>query len=418
MRILYLAHRVPYPPNKGDKIRSYHHVRHLARCHEVHLLSFVDEPGDDAGAQALRECCATVGLVRLDKKQALVRGAWALARGRSLSEGYFGCGAMRHAVARAAAERRFDLAWAFSSVMASYLTNVNVPRRVVDIVDVDSEKWRQFADRSRGPLRWAYRLEARRLRAFEASLGAWTDRVLFVSPGEVALFRSFCPQAADVRVIANGVDTEYFRATSGEIGPRQPQLLFTGALDYRPNVEAVLSFARDILPLIRRDIPEARFVAVGHRPAARLLQEVSAHGGALQIAGSVPDVRPYFRAARVYVAPLQLGRGVQNKILEAMAMRVPVVASPLAVAGLEVDAGRHALVCTRPEEFAAAVVSLLRDERRCRELTDAASHLIAERYSWEENLKLVDACLDDCARPPREEPGSRQAPTMQTAALH
>jgi sugar transferase (PEP-CTERM/EpsH1 system associated) len=393
MKILYLAHRIPYPPNKGDKIRSYHHVRHLAQRHELHLLSFVDQPGDAEFAGALREYCASVVLISLDRNRALLRGARTLASGRSLSEGYFGSRAMTRAVQHAAASCKFDVAWAFSSVMAQYLEAAKAPWQVVDFVDVDSEKWRQFAAYSRGLARWGYRTEAARLRAFETRVALHADRVLFISRAEKALFGSFCRPSGGLRVVPIGVDTEYFRAETSADGRASTDLLFTGALDYRPNVEAVLYFTRHVLPLVRAAVPEARLIAVGHRPVRRLLREAARRGGALQIAGSVPDVRPYFRAAGVYVAPLQLGRGVQSKVLEAMAMRVPLVASPLAVEGVSIEPGTHALIAETPEQFAAAVVALLRHAEQRRRLTEAAFGLIEQQYTWPASFELVDACL-------------------------
>jgi sugar transferase (PEP-CTERM/EpsH1 system associated) len=274
--------------------------------------------------------------------------------------------------------------------MAQYLTAVNAPRTVADFVDVDCEKWRQFGYDSRGLLRQAYFLEASRLRAFEAQIGRMVDHVLFVSDVEADLFQSFCPEARNVRVIPNGVDTEYFKPSATPPCARLPTVLFTGALDYKPNIDAVLYFTREVLPFVRREFPNARLLAVGHRPAGRLLREAARHGGALQIAGSVPDIRPYFHEARVYAAPLRLGRGVQNKILEAMAMRVPVVASPLAVAGLDVEAGRHVLLAETAEHFAAAVLALLRDPARGCCLADAAGRLLETRHKWAANLKLLD----------------------------
>jgi len=401
MRIAYVAHRIPYPPNKGDKIRSYHHVRHLAARHEVSLFTFVDDVADQDGAARLREYCREVVTVRLRKPVALARGALWLAGGRSLSEGFYHRRGMRHAIASAAAREPFNVAWAFSSVMAQYVDAAKAQRHVVDCVDVDSEKWRQFSRDSRGLLRAAYSLEATRLRRCEARIGRSVDQVLFVSCAEANLFQSFCPEARSVRVIPMGVDTAYFKPAPVPAVTKQPTVLFTGALDYRPNIDAVLFFVREVLPLVRREIPAARFLAVGHRPAPGLLREVDKHGGALRIAGSVPDIRPYFADAGVYVAPLRLGRGVQNKVLEAMAMRVPVVASPLAVAGLAAEDGTHALVAKTAEQFAAVVVSLLHDPSRAARLCAAAARLINERYTWQGNLQLLDEALTP--RPPLPE---------------
>ncbi len=394
MRILYLTPRVPYPPNKGDKIRSYHHLRHLAQAHDVYLLSFVDRPEEAQWADTLRNHCAKVDLVRLRTPMGVGRGALALARARSFCAGYYRSAGMWRAVHRATAAERFDVVWAFSSVMAQYLPATGTSRRVLDFVDVDSEKWRQWAARAGAPLGWAYGLEARRLRQLERRGGTLADRVLFVSAEEAALFQTFARAAAAVRVVPNGVNTDFFRPPRDRPVAQDPNILFTGALDYRPNVDAVVYFAREVLPRVRREIPAAQFTAVGHRPSRRLRRAIQPLGDTVRIAGSVPDVRPYFGQARVCVAPLRLGRGVQNKVLEAMAMGVPVVVSPVAAQGLAVNDGVDVLVAETAEQCAAAVVALLRDPERCRRLVENARRLIERAYRWDVNLRLLDACLD------------------------
>jgi glycosyltransferase involved in cell wall biosynthesis len=224
-------------------------------------------------------------------------------------------------------------------------------------------------------------------------VGAESDRVLFVTEAEASLYRTFCPDSRDVRVIRNGVDTAYFQpGNASRAGP--PTILFTGALDYRPNVDAVRFVARRVLPAVRRQIPDACFVAVGHRPSRGLLREARRFPAPVTVAASVPDVRPYFEQATVFVAPLRLGRGVQNKVLEAMAMGVPVVASPLATEGLDVHAGEHLLVAETEAEFVDAVTVLLRDPQRRRRLADTALALVREHYRWDSVFPLIDACLD------------------------
>jgi sugar transferase (PEP-CTERM/EpsH1 system associated) len=282
--------------------------------------------------------------------------------------------------------------------MAQYLP-ADVPCRIADFVDVDSAKWRQFAEDSRGFLRAAYAHEAARLRAFEARAGTLADRVLFVSNSEADLFRSFAAPGPEISVVPMGVDTSYFAAAPHLGGADAATLLFTGSLDYRPNVDAVRLCAEAILPRVRREVASARLLAVGHRPAAAARAAARRSDGALEVIGSVPDMRPYFRSADVYLAPLRLGRGVQNKILEAMAMCVPVVASPLAVAGIEVEHARDVLIGETPEELAAHVVALLRDPVRRFDLSTRARARIRARYEWDDNLRLVDGCLQRGAAP-------------------
>jgi len=394
MRILYLAHRIPYPPNKGDKIRSYHHVRYLAERHEVHLVAFVDDPADFAGGDALQEICREVVLVPLDRRRALARGALSLARGRSLSEGYFGGEAMRAAVKGVLAGRTFDVAWAFCSPMAEFLAQTNAPLRIADFVDMDSEKWLQLGAFSPIPWRWLYRLEGRRVAALERRASAYADHVLFVAETEAAVLRGLRPKGVDIGVVPNGVDQAYFRYEGDASSGAPLTILFTGALDYGPNIDGVLWFLREVIPLLQRDIPGARFLAVGHRPAPALVRAARRSGGTFEVAGSVPDVRPFFRRAHVYAVPLRMGRGVQNKVLEAMAMGLPVVASPLATAGLRVDPNIHLLVAERPRDFAAAVLSLWREPSTRERLSASARKLVAERYDWEKNLRLLDSYVN------------------------
>jgi sugar transferase (PEP-CTERM/EpsH1 system associated) len=283
--------------------------------------------------------------------------------------------------------------------MAQYLPFVPASCRVADFHDVDSEKWRQFAQHARAPLRWMYAIEAHRLRQFETTVGAGVDWVLFVSEPEAALFRSFTMDRIPARVVSNGVDTTFFHPVSAPAAGQRTNILFTGTLDYRPNIDAVQFFVRDVLPRVRAEIATAQFTAAGHRPVRRLLRSVRSAGDCVKIAGSVPDIRPYFAAAHVYVAPMRLGRGIQNKILEAMAMGVPVVATPLAVEGLAVDDGIHVLVAKGPEQFAAAVVALLRDADRCRELVENALRLVQRQYRSELTVQGIDAFLPEAFVP-------------------
>lgn len=392
MKILYLAHRLPYPPNKGEKIRAYHHLRHLAAEHGVHLVALADESEDTLAGDALRGFCRSVSVVRLDRRRAFVRAALSLARGRSASEAYFAVPEAVAAVERAAGSATFDLAWSSCSALAPCLARARARRRVADFADVDSEKWRDFAAHERPPLSWLHRIEARRLRAAELRAAALVDCVLFVSAEEEALFRSFAPEDARARVVRNGVDTDYFRrAVPARSGG--PEVLFTGTLDYRPNLDAVAFLMHEVLPRVWREMPAARFTAVGHRPVPRLLRAARRAGERVTIAGSVPDVRPFFDRAHVYAAPIRFGRGVKNKILEAMASGVPVVASRCAVAGLEAKAGEHFLPAETAAEFAAALISLGRDAERAGTLAARALAYVRDRHRWEVCLRALDECL-------------------------
>jgi sugar transferase (PEP-CTERM/EpsH1 system associated) len=396
MQILYLAHRVPYPPDRGDKIRSFHHLRHLAGSHDVDLLAFAERWGDLQWAEALRTFCRTVRLIPVGGAAAIARGGAKLVLGGSFSEGYFGSGAMWRAVRGAAAARRLDLVWACSAAMAQYAAAIPARRRIVDLVDVDSEKWRDFARHARAPLAWAYAVEATRLADCERRAATAADCVLLVSEVEAACLRRAVP-TAPVRVVTLGVDAEVPMAHGPAGAPADLLLLFVGALHYRPNVDAVLFFLRAVLPLVRAQLPGIVFTAVGHRPSARLRRALRRAGPAVRLAASVPDVRPYLRAATVFVAPLRFGRGVRHKVLEAMASGVPVVASGVAVDGLAVRDGVHLLLAEEADAFAAAVVALLQDAQRRRILAANALAYVRESHAWDRVLHELDACLDDAS---------------------
>jgi len=231
VKILYLAHRVPFPPNKGEKIRSYHHLRHLARTHEVHLVSFVDAPEDAQWASTLRDFCCGVAFVHLDRRRALARAALSLARGRSVSQAYFDAPDMHRTVRDIATAASFDVVWISAAMLLPYVMAVKGARRVVDFVDVDSEKWREFAVHTRPPLRWLQLLEARRLRHVEMRAAEAADAALFVSAEEAALFQRSAPSGTRTRVVPNGVDTDYFQPAD-RTRSVAPHLLFTGALGY------------------------------------------------------------------------------------------------------------------------------------------------------------------------------------------
>ncbi len=374
----------------------YHHLRYLAESHDVHLLSFIDRSEDAQWMDALGRHCRQVEFVRLDPRLGVVRGVLAMARGRSLSEGYFGGRHMLRAVRRAVAGVTFDVAWASSSAMGQYLEMVPARRRIVDFVDLDSEKWLEYAADPRTPFRWAYTLESQRLRRLETRIATNASCVAFISTEEATLFQRLASLPANIRVIPNGVDTVFFQPGENPKSTTAPQILFTGTLDYRPNSEAVLFFAREVLPLVRREVPAAHFTAVGHRPSRRLRRQVRALGAAITVAGSVPDIRPYFAGAHVCVAPLRIGHGVQNKILEAMAAGVPVVASPSAAAGLAVQDGVHVLLAETSAQFASAVVTLLRQPDRALDMAVKARQHVQRAYRWDVNLHSIDACLNEC----------------------
>ena len=375
--VLFLAHRVPFPPDRGDKIRSFHVLTHIASFARVHLVAFADDPRDlDPPAEfraLLGEC------VVLPRAKSRARAAVeALATGKPLSLAAFADRRFAAAVRDILSRYPVDVIYAFSGQMAQYLPDGG-PRVVMDFVDLDSAKFAAYADDARGPMRWLMRREARLLGAYERAVAARVDASLFVSEAEAALL----PGA---QALENGIDTVRFDpAVVAPVAERGPLIVFTGQMDYRPNIDAVTAFARDALPTIRARHPGARFAIVGRAPtpAVRALA-----GEALIVTGEVADVRPWLAAAAVVVAPLQLARGVQNKVLEAMAMARAVVASPAAAEGID-----HAGTIVVADEPADAVCMLLDAPFKAEALGMLARERVKARYGWDARLAGVRELL-------------------------
>ncbi len=388
MRIVFAAPRLPYPPNRGDKIRTFYHLSHLARRHEIHLVCLAGSD-EDRHAEALRELCASQSIVTFDPFSAAARCAAAIANGSSLATAYMSPPALTRAARDIATAVDADVLWIANGALWPSLVGVPARRRVVDLVDVDSDKWRQMAESARGPLAAIYRREARLTSLQEEIARRDADLCLVISDEEARLLRGQAPGLPSPAVVPAAIDLD---AWPRRPSVAAPSLIFTGRLDYRPNADAVSFFAAEVLPVIRRHLPAARFTAVGARPPRRLRRTAARFN--FEIAADVADVRPYFAAARVCVAPMRLGRGVQNKVLEAMASGVPVVASPLALAGLAEWDERIALCGRSPDELARACRDLLTDDALAAELAAAASRFVAVRHARDVALTALDDLLD------------------------
>lgn len=380
--ILFLSHRVPFPPNKGDKIRTFHQMEHLAARHNVYCACFVDRPADEVHAIALRQWCKGIIAVPWNRRTALRRAAKGFSRGRSATCAAYDDPAMRHHLRAWARDIRFDAATAFSACMAPYAWAFPARRRVLDLCDIDSQKWRDYAADSRFPLSTAYRAEGRRLAAFEQRCLYHFDATLVATPRERDLIDPEGRQRT-LQIVPNGVNRPALSPQQPSLNP--PIVTFVGAMDYRPNVDGVLWFVRHVWPRVTQAAPDARFVIVGANPAPRI-RRLSECNDVL-VTGEVPCVQTYLRSSRVVIAPMPIVRGIPNKVLEAMAMARPVVGTSGVAAALGAESGRHLLTGDSPEAFADSVVAVLRGGAQCDRIAAAGYRFAATHHRWPKVLQ-------------------------------
>ena len=393
--ILFLVHRIPFPPNKGDKIRSHHLLRHLAARYRVHLGTFIDSPDDAEYVHPLDELCASHCVVTLDRRAAKLRSAAGFLTGEALTLPYYRNAALGRWVDRTVFENGIRKVVLFSAAMAQYVERLPNLRLVLDLVDVDSAKWTQYSERHAWPLSFVYRREGKELLAVERRAAARAAATVFVTRGEADLFNRLAPEFdGHLQVIENGVDTAYFAPSDDRSSPyaaNEAPIVFTGAMDYWPNIDAVSWFARDVLPGVSRQRADARFYIVGMNPA----KTVSALAAASRVivTGKVPDVRPYLQHAAAVVAPLRVARGIQNKILEAMAMARPVVVSSVAATGVTAVPGVDFETAGDAEEFCRKVLMVMRSEVG-QSMGQHARVRIVANYCWERNLSAFERLLE------------------------
>ena len=395
--LLFLAHRIPYPPNKGDKIRSWHLLEFLARHYHVSLGCFIDDPSDRVHQPFLESLCVESYFAPLGPLTAKRRSVQGLLSGAPLTLAHYRDAGLDRWVRDVVARRRPGRVLVFSAAMAPYAMGAvgHDAKMVLDFVDVDSDKWRQYAATKPRWSSWFYRREARLLSEFERRAAKRFDASLFVSPIEANLFRSLAPDCGDdVFCLENGVDFKHFDPAVTSESPYPdggPVAVFTGAMDYWPNVDAAVWFANEVFPRVRQAVPSARFYVVGANPTAAV-RALAGHPG-IHVSGKVDDVRPYLAFANVAVAPLRIARGIPNKVLEAMAMSRPVVATPQAVRGLRPGAEQVSRVERSVEGFAAATISLLGESRTCGRDAQARQWVV-ESYDWERSLRQLLALFE------------------------
>lgn len=423
--LLMIVHRIPYPPDKGDKIRSFNQLKYLAEHGwRVHLCTLADDPDDMRHVEELKKYCASVSVEPLNPKLQKIRSLTAPFQGLPMSAGYFYNKRLQLRVDQVLQSCPITAVFCFCGPMAEYLRRssllplasgkVGRVRCVMDLVDVDSDKWQQYAQRSAVPMKWVYALEGRLLHRYERQVAEQFHATLLVSDAEAETFRLRTGAGDAIHAVSNGVDLDYFhtlpdsQAAKGQAGAVQPgdgqtgagqtgagaRITFCGAMGYRPNIDAVSWFAREVLPLIRKALGEWEFWIVGGG-AGEEVRALEVLPG-VRVTGRVEDVRPFVWDSELSVAPIRIARGIQNKVLEAMALGVAALVTPLAFEGLEAEAGRDLVVAPADAEaFATAAIGLLRDPEKRRSLARFARQAVEQRYSWEGRLQVLEELLSD-----------------------
>ncbi len=401
--LVFLCQRIPYPPIKGERITSFNLLRHLMKHYRVFVGTFIDDPADRRDIETLRKMVTGLYVGEVRKPWAYVQALPRWLAGEPISYALFRDGSLGRWLDEIETREKPVAIVTHSSNISTYAVDrfrhmgPGKPRRILHFADVDSEKFVAYAKQTPGVMGWVYGEEARRVRREERRLTAGADCVAFVSDEEAELFRGVLTSNEHrerVVTLPNGVDTELFdrqRYPEAPFAGKGATYVFTGAMDYLPNIEAVAWFAQEVFPRIRAELPEAQFYIVGAKPTPEV-QKLADRDGVF-VTGRVESVAAYLAHAEVAVAPLRIARGIQNKVLEAMAMAMPVVVSPGALTGIDAHPGEHLLCADSADEWVRACVDLVHDTGRGKRIGAAGRQRVLELYNWEAQFAKLDQLL-------------------------
>lgn len=394
--LLFLCHRIPFPPNKGDKIRSFNILKYLSQSYDIYLGAFVDDENDWQYLDELKAYCKSSCILPLPKKRATVKGCTAFLTGHPITIPYYADWQMKTWVEQVVSSHiELSKAFIYSSSMAQYLDRpkYNFLTKVIDFVDVDSDKWRQYAQGKTGIMSWVYHREYKKLAQYENAICERFQASVFVSPDEANHFkqRQNEANAAKVYAVLNGVDSEYFNSQASDIKKLEistPSICFTGAMDYWANVDAVVWFCKYVWPELKKQVPNLHFNIVGGNPTDKVKALCQIDG--VQVTGRVEDVRPYIQAASLVVAPMRIARGIQNKVLEAMAMSKAIVMTSMAAEGINLPPQQKPFIKDGAEDNISSILSLLSDQTTKDNIGHANLEVIQSQYQWQAVLKPFD----------------------------
>ena len=389
--LLFLCHRIPFPPNKGDKIRSFNILKKLAEHYDIHLGCFIDDPFDKQYVDGLQKYCSSVFHLNQHKTIAKIKGLTSLLTGKPITLPYYFDKRMQQWTKRTFLQENVSKIFVYSSSMAQYCEGdlFGFTKRVIDFVDVDSDKWRQYAEKKSGIAKWVFQREHKLLANYEDKICAKFDHSLFVSPDEATLFRNRQPKAQQAKVhgLLNGVDVKFFdpQASFSEeaLVPKKPFISFTGAMDYWANVDAVLWFAEHVWPLIIQQQPDAVFCIVGGNPSKEVSALAQQQG--IEVTGRVHDVRPFIAKAQCVAAPMQIARGIQNKVLEAMSLNKGIVVSSMAMEGINAPSNNNIAIVDDAKTYANKCLEFFNTEMINSDITNR--QWVLEHFTWQQTLQ-------------------------------
>lgn len=394
--LLFLCHRIPFPPNKGDKIRSFHLLHHLSQHFDICLATFIDDQNDRPYISDVEKYCSDSLFVDLEPRRASLRSAIGFFTGEALSVPYYKCNAMKTWVKNVVDKYEIQHVIVYSSSMAQFVpaSEFIFKRQVIDFVDIDSDKWQQYALQKSWPMSWLYQREATHLLDLEKKLAKQFDVGLFVSSAESDMFKQLCPESADkIGYYNNGVNSEYFDPAlvhSNPYSEAECVIVFTGAMDYWPNEDAVEWFSLKVFPRLLADMPELKFYIVGGNPSKRV-RRLAVQPGVV-VTGRVDDIRPWIRHAVAAVAPMRVARGIQNKVLEAMAMEKPVLVSHKGLEGINASHGEQLLLADTPSEYLETLKNVISGVYA--DIGKKARLHVSRHFNWDENLPEVVLLLE------------------------
>ena len=391
MKILFVCHRFPYPPKRGGKIRPFNMIAHLSKTHEVTVASLVRSDAEGEDGVGLRHHCHKYYMEKITAPAAIVRMVARLPTAVPSSMGYFYSPRLARHIRQELAAKDFDLIVVHCSSVAPYVASVRGVPKILDFGDMDSQKWLEYPKYRRFPLSMGYRLEGMKMQRAEKHLARKFDYCSCTTRAEMDTLNAY-NVGVPTTWFPNGVDHEFFQPTTAAYEP--DTICFVGRMDYFPNQECMLDFCANTLPLIRHRRPGVKLTIIGADPSADIRQLGTLEG--VTVTGSVPDVRPHVVRSAVNVAPLNIARGTQNKILESLAMGVPVVASDRAAAGIDAVAGEHFLTASSPQEYADSISRLLENPAERQEFAAAGRARVLSHHDWHASMTRLDTLIEDC----------------------